>query len=199
MYSLRNLGESKGSWKYKMQYIRVKNISKHTILRLLIPATHPGRIPGELQANLGQHVSPQSSSSKHDGPEHPNLPCPILSYYSQPIPTRTFLASFLEMHLSSKLYMHFQIILSTWPNQTYHLQTHFITSRKMLNQLSYQPQWINNWIETRPKYFDQCSLSSHFYPFFWCLCQYLLEECKFHMYVCGRLKVFVLGQSSTNL
>ena len=33
-----------------------------------------GRIPGEFQANLGQHVSPPASSSKHDGP--------ISSYHS---------------------------------------------------------------------------------------------------------------------
>ena len=54
----------------------VAQCNTHTIF------TYPGKNPKELQAPEVSMCLPQSSSSKHDDPEHPHLPDQIPSYHS---------------------------------------------------------------------------------------------------------------------
>ena len=56
-----------------------------------------GRIPGELRANLGQHVSP-TISLLQAWQSRAASPNPSPSYHSQPLPTRSFLASLSASH-----------------------------------------------------------------------------------------------------
>ena len=114
-----------------------------------------GRITGQIQANLGPHMS---SSSKHDGSGYSqHLLGLIPSYHSQPLPTRSFLTSLLALCPLPR-YTCWLVITqwsfsfqSTWPQQfnlfffkTLHLLIHAPSSLS-----NYVPYIMQLWTQLR--------------------------------------------------